>query len=69
VLLTVKNGESLIPKVFETAQSFSVGISSVSLRKPNLEDVFIKLTGREIRDEAVPEPKERIRMFMRTRNR
>jgi ABC-2 type transport system ATP-binding protein len=69
VLLTVKNGESLIPKVFETAQAFSVAISSVSLRKPNLEDVFIKLTGREIRDEPVPEPKERIRIFMRTRNR
>ena len=56
VLLTVKNGESLIPKVFETAQAFSVRISSVSLRKPNLEDVFIKLTGREIRDEVVTEP-------------
>jgi ABC-2 type transport system ATP-binding protein len=69
VMLTVKNGESLIPKVFETAQSSSVGISSVSLRKPNLEDVFIKLTGREIRDEVVTEPKERIRIFMRTRKR
>jgi ABC-2 type transport system ATP-binding protein len=69
VFLTVKNGESLIPKVFEAAQSFSVAISSVSLRKPNLEDVFIKLTGREIRDEPVTEPKERIRIFMRTRKR
>ena len=69
VLLTVKNGESVIPKVFETAQALSVGITSVSLRKPNLEDVFIKLTGREIRDEPVTEPKERIRIFMRTRKR
>jgi ABC-2 type transport system ATP-binding protein len=69
VLLTVKNGESVIPKVFEMAQALSVGISSVSLRKPNLEDVFIKLTGREIRDEPVTEPKERIRIFMRTRMR
>ncbi len=69
VILTVKNGESVIPKVFESAQSLSVGISSVSLRKPNLEDVFIKLTGREIRDEPVTEPKERIRIFMRTRKR
>ncbi|MGO9116989.1 MAG: ATP-binding cassette domain-containing protein [Desulfomonilaceae bacterium] len=69
VLLTVKNGESVIPKVFEMAQALSVGITSVSLRKPNLEDVFIKLTGREIRDEPVTEPKERIRIFMRTRMR
>lgn len=69
VMLTVKNGESLIPQVFETAQAFSVAISSVSLRKPNLEDVFIKLTGREIRDEVITEPAERIRIFMRTRKR
>ena len=69
VLLTVKNGESVIPKVFEMAQALSVGITSVSLRKPNLEDVFIKLTGREIRDEPVTEPKERMRIFMRTRMR
>ncbi len=69
IKLTVRNGESLIPRILQTAQSFAVEISSVSLRKPNLEDVFIKLTGREIRDEVVTEPKERIRIFMRTRRR
>jgi len=69
VKLTVRNGESLIPRILQTAQSFAVEISSVSLRKPNLEDVFIKLTGREIRDEVITEPKERIRIFMRTRRR
>ncbi len=69
VVLTVKNGESVIPRVFEIAQKLRAGISSVSLRKPNLEDVFIKLTGREIREEPVPEAKERIRLFMLRRRR
>lgn len=64
VVLTVSNGESFIPRVFETAQSLGMEISSVSVRKPNLEDVFIKLTGREIREETVPESKERIRLYM-----
>jgi len=64
VVLTVTNGESFIPRVFETAQSLGMEISSVSVRKPNLEDVFIKLTGREIREETVAEPKERIRLYM-----
>lgn len=67
--LTVKNGESFVPKVFEMAQSLGIEILSVSMRKPNLEDVFIKLTGREIRDDTVREPKERIRIFMRRTRR
>lgn len=67
--LTVKNGESFVPKIFEMAQSLGIEILSVSMRKPNLEDVFIKLTGREIRDDTVREPKERIRIFMRRTRR
>jgi ABC-2 type transport system ATP-binding protein len=67
--LTVKNGESFVPKVFEMAQNLGIEILSVSMRKPNLEDVFIKLTGREIRDDTVREPKERIRIFMRRTRR
>jgi ABC-2 type transport system ATP-binding protein len=68
VSLYVSHGESFVPKAFELAREAGVEIASVSMRKPNLEDVFLKLTGREIRDEAIKEPKERIRIFMqRTR--
>ncbi|MBI4962305.1 MAG: ATP-binding cassette domain-containing protein [Desulfomonile tiedjei] len=69
VILTVNKGESFIPRVFETAQSLGMEISSVSMRKPNLEDVFIKLTGREIREETISEPKERFRIYMWGRRR
>jgi len=69
VTLTVAKGESFIPRVFETAQSLGMEIASVSMRKPNLEDVFIKLTGREIRQESISEPKERIRIYMWGRRR
>ncbi|MCX5861060.1 MAG: ATP-binding cassette domain-containing protein [Desulfomonile sp.] len=61
--LTVAKGESFIPIAFDAAARFGVTISGVSMRKPNLEDVFIKITGREIRDEAVSTPKERIRVY------
>lgn len=64
LILTVTHGESFVPRVFETAQALGTEISSVSVRKPNLEDVFIKLTGREIREEEAPEPKERLRMYL-----
>jgi len=69
VVLTVARGESCVPRVFEIAQKLGVEISTVSVRKPNLEDVFIKLTGREIRENAIAEVKDRIRIFMQRKRR
>lgn len=69
ILLSVEKGESFIPWVIQAAQTNGVEIRSVSMRKPDLEDVFIALTGREMRDEAVTEPKELIRIYLRRRKR
>lgn len=46
--LEVNEGEVFIPKLIK---SISVNIDYISLWKPTLEDVFLKLTGRAIRDE------------------
>jgi ABC-2 type transport system ATP-binding protein len=46
----VANGEEFLPTF---VQEFGTKILSVSLRRPSLEDVFLKLTGREIRQEEV----------------
>ena len=46
----VANGEEFLP-VF--LREFSTLIVSVSMRRPSLDDVFLKLTGREIREEDV----------------
>jgi len=48
--LSVVKGEAMIPKVVEVAQKAGVNVKAVSLREPTLEDVFIHLTGREIRN-------------------
>ena len=69
LVLTVKKGESFIPRAFEMARANGVEISSVSMRKPDLEDVFIKLTGRTIRDEGVADTKERVRIYTTGRRR
>ena len=50
--LSVVKGEIMIPRIVEIAQKVGVEVKSVSLRKPTLEDVFIHLTGREIREES-----------------
>jgi ABC-2 type transport system ATP-binding protein len=49
VHVAVKNGDAAIPKVL---RSLSMEVHSVTLTRPTLDDVFIELTGRQIRDEA-----------------
>jgi len=51
VHLTVKDGEKLIPTLVSEAQKHGIDVFSVSLHSSTLEDVFIELTGRHIREE------------------
>ena len=46
----IASGEEFLP-VF--IKEFGTKILSISLRRPSLDDVFLKLTGREIREEEV----------------
>ena len=46
----VASGEEFLPAFIK---EFDTKILSVSLRRPSLDDVFLKLTGREIRQEEV----------------
>ena len=46
----VPNGETFLP---EFVRSFGQPMESIGLSRPTLDDVFLTLTGREIRDEEV----------------
>jgi len=50
--LRVKNGERSLPKLLDLARANGVIVKEASLSKPSLHDVFIQLTGREIREET-----------------
>jgi len=50
--VTVKGGRSLLPRIAEIAAKNGVFVESLSLREPNLEDVFLHYTGHEIRHEG-----------------
>ena len=41
VEVTVKNGKSMLPRIVDTATQNKIFIESISLREPNLEDVFL----------------------------
>jgi ABC-2 type transport system ATP-binding protein len=47
VRVRVADGEAFVPRVFDHLRS---GVRSVNVRRPSLDDVFIKYTGRDIRD-------------------
>ena len=40
----------VLPALFEIANAESVRITSVEIQEPNLETVFLHLTGRALRD-------------------
>ncbi len=52
VTFHVDGGEAFLP---EFVRGFSQPITSIGLRKPTLDDVFLEVTGHEIRDEEVSE--------------
>jgi ABC-2 type transport system ATP-binding protein len=56
VEITVRNGEELLPRIAEAAAQNKIHIESISLRAPNLEDVFLHYTGRMIRADNAREP-------------
>jgi ABC-2 type transport system ATP-binding protein len=51
LILAAEKGDQAIPLIFEVARAKGLTIDSVVLKIPTLEDVFIKYTGRGIRDE------------------
>jgi ABC-2 type transport system ATP-binding protein len=50
VTLLVEDSNRVLPRLFETATSLSARITSVDIQEPNLETVFIQLTGHALRD-------------------
>jgi ABC-2 type transport system ATP-binding protein len=50
VTVLVEDSNLVLPKLFEAATKQSTRITSVDIREPNLEAVFLHLTGRALRD-------------------
>lgn len=63
LILETERGDRMVPRLVETLSNGrqSVHVDSISLRRPTLEDVFIKLTGRAIREEEADVQKDRMR--------
>lgn len=70
LVLEVAEGERFIPRMMSVLSDDGkpIRVESVSLRRPTLEDVFIKITGRSIRPQRA-EASDRLPMRIRARRR
>ena len=50
--IAVRGGRTLMPRIMEVAAAQGFFIDSILLREPNLEDVFLHYTGRNIRADS-----------------
>ncbi len=50
--ITVRNGKAAMPRIMELATQNNIYVESILLREPNLEDVFLHYTGRNIREDT-----------------
>ena len=52
IRITVSNGKHELPSIIHKIESLGLEIDSIGIRSPSLNDVFIKYTGRDIREET-----------------
>jgi ABC-2 type transport system ATP-binding protein len=51
--VTVRDGEAVLPHFLRTLHDTGIDIASANVRRPTLDDVFLGLTGRSLRENAV----------------
>jgi ABC-2 type transport system ATP-binding protein len=56
LLISAKNGSSLIPLLLSDFERFGIVITSISIRSPSIEDVFLAITGNKIAQTDSEEP-------------
>lgn len=65
-IVVAKNGDFLLPQIFDAAQKNGAKIESVTLKRPTLDEVYLAHTGRALRDQAADgkeeAQKQRVRM-------
>jgi len=65
IIAVVKDGNNVLPKI---VRELPQTVRSITMKQPSLDDVFLKLTGSKIRDEA-PSDADKTKRFLRKRGR
>ncbi|TAJ45730.1 ATP-binding cassette domain-containing protein [Methanofollis fontis] len=62
LIISAENGSRLLPSIVETFERHAIPMTSIAIRSPSIEDVFIYLTGRRLdggRGEPAGPPRKR----------
>jgi ABC-2 type transport system ATP-binding protein len=59
VLISAHQGSSILPIILDDFERFSIKITTISIRSPSLEDVFIYLTGKNLEQSENRKPADR----------
>jgi ABC-2 type transport system ATP-binding protein len=51
VYLYIKDGERMLPDLLRSFDTISLEVQSIMLSRPSLDDVFLKYTGRSLRED------------------
>jgi ABC-2 type transport system ATP-binding protein len=57
LVITAKNGSRVLPGIVAVFEASTSPMTSISIRSPSLEDVFIHLTGKRLDDGKTPDTK------------
>jgi ABC-2 type transport system ATP-binding protein len=52
LLMVNEDGTKVLPGIIDTLRNSGIGISTINLKKPTMDDVFVFYTGKELRDEG-----------------
>jgi ABC-2 type transport system ATP-binding protein len=52
IRITVSSGKHVLPSLIHKIDTLNLEVDSIGIRSPSLNDVFIKFTGRDIREET-----------------
>jgi ABC-2 type transport system ATP-binding protein len=56
IRISARNGSSLLPAVIADFERFGITITTISIRSPSLEDVFLSVTGKNLDHQGTEEP-------------
>jgi ABC-2 type transport system ATP-binding protein len=65
-LMVSEDGTKVLPGILDTLRNASIELTTINLKKPSMDDVFVFYTGKEIRDEGAAPARS---MFLRAGGR
>jgi ABC-2 type transport system ATP-binding protein len=54
VLMVNEDGTKVLPGIIDTLRNSEIEITTINLKKPSMDDVFVFYTGKELRDDVQP---------------